>query len=121
MAGRDRTGPEQAVYHAIKRDAWAQNVCLVQERLAWDVAWRAVQRVGLSACWSRQSVAIKRFLTTALLTALPPASVSHAGQHHGFIAQLFQGLEHRRTSQTQDRQCWAAWVTALLRVDQVKY
>lgn len=38
------TDPEQAVYHAIKRNAWGQNVRLEQERIAWDVAWRALQK-----------------------------------------------------------------------------
>ena len=38
------TDPEQAVYRAIKRNAWGQNVRLEQERIAWDVAWKALQQ-----------------------------------------------------------------------------
>lgn len=34
---------EQEVYQAIKRNAWGQNVRLEQERIAWDVAWKALQ------------------------------------------------------------------------------
>lgn len=41
------TGPEQAVYQAIKRNAWGQNVRLEQERIVWDVAWNEVQRTVL--------------------------------------------------------------------------
>lgn len=37
------TDTEQAVYQAIKRNAWGQNVRLEQERIAWDVAWNIVQ------------------------------------------------------------------------------
>lgn len=43
------TDPEQAVYQAIKSNAWGQNVRLEQERIAWDVAWNIVQRTILSA------------------------------------------------------------------------
>ncbi|GAB4363586.1 MAG: DUF3322 and DUF2220 domain-containing protein [Methylohalobius crimeensis] len=39
------TDPEQAVYQAIKRNAWGQNVRLEQERIAWDVAWKILQQV----------------------------------------------------------------------------
>ena len=39
------TDPEQAVYQAIKRNVWGQNVRLEQERIAWDVAWKTLQRV----------------------------------------------------------------------------
>ncbi len=39
------TGPEQAVYQAIKRNAWGQNVRLEQERIVWDVAWKILQQV----------------------------------------------------------------------------
>ena len=35
---------EQAVYQAIKRNGWGQNVRLEQERIAWDVAWKALQQ-----------------------------------------------------------------------------
>jgi hypothetical protein len=38
------TDPEQAVYQAIKRNAWGQNVRLEQERIAWDVAWKRLQQ-----------------------------------------------------------------------------
>lgn len=38
------TDPEQAVYQAIKRNAWGQNVRLEQERIAWDVAWKILQQ-----------------------------------------------------------------------------
>jgi hypothetical protein len=38
------TESEQTVYQAIKRNAWGQNVRLEQERIAWDVAWSAVQQ-----------------------------------------------------------------------------
>lgn len=39
------TNAEQAVYQAIKRNAWGQHVRLEQERIAWDVAWEALQQV----------------------------------------------------------------------------
>lgn len=39
------TDAEQAVYQAIKRNTWGQNVRLEQERIAWDVAWKALQQV----------------------------------------------------------------------------
>lgn len=38
------TDPEQAVYQALKRNAWGQNIRLEQERIAWDVAWRTLQK-----------------------------------------------------------------------------
>lgn len=38
------TDPEQAVYQAIKRNAWGQNVRLEQERIAWGVAWKTLQQ-----------------------------------------------------------------------------
>jgi hypothetical protein len=38
------TDTEQAVYQAIKRNAWGQNVRLEQERIAWDVAWKTLQQ-----------------------------------------------------------------------------
>ena len=41
------TDPEQAVYRAIKRNAWGQSVRLEQERIAWEVAWKALQRTVL--------------------------------------------------------------------------
>jgi hypothetical protein len=44
------TDPERAVYQAIKRNAWGQNIRLEQERIAWDVAWNAVQRTVSSVC-----------------------------------------------------------------------
>ena len=37
---------EQAVYQVIKRNAWGQNVRLEQERIAWDVAWKALQHAA---------------------------------------------------------------------------
>lgn len=43
------TDPEQAVYQAIKRNAWGQNVRLEQERIAWEAAWSVVQRTVLPA------------------------------------------------------------------------
>lgn len=44
------TVSEQAVYQAIKSNAWGQNVRLEQERLDWDVVWNVVQRTVLSVC-----------------------------------------------------------------------
>ena len=38
------TEPEQAVYQAIKRNAWGQNVRLEQERIAWDIAWKTLRQ-----------------------------------------------------------------------------
>ena len=38
------TDPEQAVYQAIKRNVWGQNIRLEQERIAWDIAWKTLQR-----------------------------------------------------------------------------
>jgi len=38
------TDAEQAVYQAIKRNVWGQNVRLEQERIAWDVAWKTLQQ-----------------------------------------------------------------------------
>lgn len=38
------TAPEQAVYQAIKRHAWGENIRLEQERIAWDVAWEGLQQ-----------------------------------------------------------------------------
>lgn len=38
------TESEQAVYQAIKRNAWGQNVRLEQERIAWSVAWKTLQQ-----------------------------------------------------------------------------
>jgi len=38
------TDAEQAVYRAIKGNAWGQNVRLEQERIEWDVAWKALRR-----------------------------------------------------------------------------
>ena len=35
---------EQAVYQAIKGNAWGQNVRLEQERIAWDIAWKTLQQ-----------------------------------------------------------------------------
>ncbi|MEO5343921.1 MAG: DUF2220 family protein, partial [Gammaproteobacteria bacterium SHHR-1] len=43
------TDPEQAVYQAIKRNVWGQNIRLEQERIAWDLAWNTVQQTALSA------------------------------------------------------------------------
>ena len=42
------TDSEQAVYQAVKRNVWGQNVRLEQERIAWDIAWNTVQRAVLS-------------------------------------------------------------------------
>lgn len=41
------TDSEQAVYQAINRNAWGQNVRLEQERVAWDVAWNVMQQIAL--------------------------------------------------------------------------
>jgi hypothetical protein len=38
------TDPEQAVYQAIKRNAWGRNVRLEPGRVAWDVAWKGLQQ-----------------------------------------------------------------------------
>ena len=38
------TDSEQAVYQAVKRNAWGQNIRLEQERIAWDVAWKTLQQ-----------------------------------------------------------------------------
>ena len=38
--------PEQAVYLAIKRNTWGQNVRLEQERITWGVAWRTLQQAA---------------------------------------------------------------------------
>ena len=38
------TDPEQALYQAIKRNSWGQNIRLEQERIAWDVAWKTLQQ-----------------------------------------------------------------------------
>lgn len=38
------TNPEQAVYQAIKRNTWGQNVRLEQERIAWNIAWKTLQQ-----------------------------------------------------------------------------
>jgi hypothetical protein len=38
------TDLEQAVYQAIKCNAWGQNVRLEQERIVWDVAWKILQQ-----------------------------------------------------------------------------
>lgn len=35
---------EQDVYQGIKRNVWGQNVRLEQERIHWDVAWKALQQ-----------------------------------------------------------------------------
>ena len=40
------TDPEQAVYQAIKRNAWGQNVRLEQERVTWGVAWKTLQQAA---------------------------------------------------------------------------
>lgn len=39
------TNPEPAVYQAINRNVWGQNVRLEQERIAWDVVWKTLQQV----------------------------------------------------------------------------
>jgi len=38
------TDTEQAVYQAIKRNVWGQNLRLEQERIAWDIAWKALRQ-----------------------------------------------------------------------------
>ena len=38
------TVSEQAVYQAIKSNAWGQNVRLEQEQIVWDVAWKILQQ-----------------------------------------------------------------------------
>ena len=38
------TDSEQAVYRAIKRNVWGQNIRLEQERIAWDAAWKILQQ-----------------------------------------------------------------------------
>lgn len=38
------TDLEQVVYQAIKHNTWGQNVRLEQERIAWDVAWKILQK-----------------------------------------------------------------------------
>lgn len=38
------TDPEHAVYQAIKRNVWGQNVRLEQERIAWDIAWKTLRQ-----------------------------------------------------------------------------
>lgn len=38
------TDPEQAVYQAIKRNVWGQNVRLEQERIDWNVSWNILQQ-----------------------------------------------------------------------------
>lgn len=40
------TDPEQAVYQAIKRNTWGQNVRLEQERIAWNFAWKKLRQQG---------------------------------------------------------------------------
>ena len=35
---------ELEVYQAIRRNVWGQNIRLEQERIAWDVAWRALRQ-----------------------------------------------------------------------------
>jgi len=40
------TDLELAVYQAIKRNVWGQNVRLEQERIAWDLAWNTLQQQG---------------------------------------------------------------------------
>jgi hypothetical protein len=41
------TDPEQAVYQAIKRNTWGQNVRLEQERIAWCFAWKTLKQALL--------------------------------------------------------------------------
>ena len=36
------TDAEQALYHALKTQRYAQNLRLEQERIAWDSAWAAI-------------------------------------------------------------------------------
>ncbi len=43
------TDPEQAVYQAIKRNTWGQNVRLEQERIAWCFAWKTLKQAQLLA------------------------------------------------------------------------
>jgi len=42
--------PEQALYRSIKRNIWGQNIRLEQERIAWDVAWRALTLMCTDSC-----------------------------------------------------------------------
>jgi hypothetical protein len=41
------TDAEQAVYQAIKRNTWGQNVRLEQERIAWCFAWKTLKQALL--------------------------------------------------------------------------
>jgi len=41
------TDHEQAVYQAIKRNTWGQNVRLEQERIAWCFAWKTLRQALL--------------------------------------------------------------------------
>ena len=41
------TDHEQAVYQAIKRNTWGQNVRLEQERIAWSFAWKTLEQALL--------------------------------------------------------------------------
>ena len=38
------TDSEQAMYQALKHNAWGQNARLEQERISWDVAWKILQQ-----------------------------------------------------------------------------
>jgi hypothetical protein len=38
------TASEQDLYQSLKQNKWGQNVRLEQERVHWDIAWRALQR-----------------------------------------------------------------------------
>ena len=38
------TAAEQALYRALKRNAWGRNIRLEQERIAWDYAWAQARR-----------------------------------------------------------------------------
>jgi hypothetical protein len=40
------TDREQAVYQAIKGNAWGQNIRLEQERITWGIAWKTLQQAA---------------------------------------------------------------------------
>jgi hypothetical protein len=43
------TDAEREVYQGLKQQRWGQNVRLEQERIAWDIAWNTLQRLGCPA------------------------------------------------------------------------
>lgn len=44
------TRTEQDLFRSLKSNAWGQQVRLEQERIRWDVAWKAIQAVALNSC-----------------------------------------------------------------------